>query len=671
MNNRVRLVLLSFLMLFVELSLIRWLGSDVFYLSYFSNFVLLGSFLGIGIGFLRANSRFALFSYAPLALAALVGFVLRFPVEIDRSGNDLIFFGGGMTPSGLPSWIILPLIFLAVALVMSMIAEGVARTFVNFQPLEAYRLDIMGSLLGIVTFSLLSFLSAPPLGWGLVVSAVFLVLLLPRPPVAAVVCIVVLLGFLQWESSRPGVVWSPYYKIKLINLTYGPGDDVVMLTVNSVPHQSIETVKGRRTREPIYFRPYVLAQNSHADVLIVGAGNGTDAAIALDAGAQHVDAVEIDPRIYSIGKSLNPNHPYSDPRVTVHVTDARAFMEQNHQKYDLVLFALPDSITLIPGQSALRLESYLFTAEAMQTAKGHLKPDGVFAQYNYYRDQWLLDRYGTMLQNTYGHAPCVESIGSGGSRFALLAESTNPAAVQCSTPWAPTAAFAKDAVTDNHPFPYLRYPEIPPNYLQTLALVLIASLIAVRLTTGSLRQMSTYADLFAMGAAFLLLETKNVVQFALLFGTTWTVNALVFGGILVAVLAAVEVTRRAKVPRMEVLYVLLFAALGVAWLVPPEMLLKLDLIPRFFAAIAVAFGPIFIANLIFADRYKQVGSSTIAFGANLLGAMVGGVLEYTSLIVGYRSLLLVVAALYVAALVLERRQRAGVAGGRTATGVVS
>jgi len=94
MNNRVRLVLLSFLMLFVELSLIRWLGSDVFYLSYFSNFVLLGSFLGIGIGFLRANSRFALFSYAPLALAALVGFVLRFPVEIDRSGNDLIFFGG-------------------------------------------------------------------------------------------------------------------------------------------------------------------------------------------------------------------------------------------------------------------------------------------------------------------------------------------------------------------------------------------------------------------------------------------------------------------------------------------------------------------------------------------------------------------------------------------------
>jgi len=182
--------------------------------------------------------------------------------------------------------------------------------------------------------------------------------------------------------------------------------------------------------------------------------------------------------------------------------------------------------------------------------------------------------------------------------------------------------------------------------------------------------MRSYADLFAMGAAFLLLETKNVVQFALLFGTTWTVNALVFGGILVAVLAAVEVTRRARLPRLEVLYVFLFAALAVAWLVPPETMLKLDFVPRFLAAVAVAFGPIFIANLIFADRYKQVGSSTIAFGANLLGAMVGGVLEYTSLVVGYRALLLVVAALYVAALGLERRQRSGGdASGAAATAV--
>jgi hypothetical protein len=94
---RVRLVLLSFLMLFVELALIRWSGSNVLYLSYFSNFVLLGSFLGIGIGFLRADRRHNLAPYAPVALAALVAFVRFFPVEVRRSGSDVIFLSRRVT----------------------------------------------------------------------------------------------------------------------------------------------------------------------------------------------------------------------------------------------------------------------------------------------------------------------------------------------------------------------------------------------------------------------------------------------------------------------------------------------------------------------------------------------------------------------------------------------
>src|SRR3954447_17445621 len=93
MSDKWRLVLLSFLMLFVELALIRWTGSNIIYLSYFTNFVLLGSFLGIGMGFLRARSRFRMFRFAPLALALLVFLVLRFPVSVDRTGSQLIYFG--------------------------------------------------------------------------------------------------------------------------------------------------------------------------------------------------------------------------------------------------------------------------------------------------------------------------------------------------------------------------------------------------------------------------------------------------------------------------------------------------------------------------------------------------------------------------------------------------
>src|SRR5438128_5178116 len=102
MNNKTRLVLLSFLMLFVELALIRWTGSNIIYLSYFSNFVLLGSFLGIGVGFLRARARIDLFKWAPVALTLLVIFVRAFPVRVNRSGSQLIFFGNGPS-GGLPS----------------------------------------------------------------------------------------------------------------------------------------------------------------------------------------------------------------------------------------------------------------------------------------------------------------------------------------------------------------------------------------------------------------------------------------------------------------------------------------------------------------------------------------------------------------------------------------
>src|ERR1700682_559931 len=173
---RARLVALSFLMLFVELALIRWTASTILYLSYLSNFILLSSFLGIGLGFLRSNARRDLSPFAPVGLVALVAFVRLFPVEIDRSGTELVFFGALGTQTGLPAWLTLPVLFLGVAGVMMLIGEGVARTFRLFRPLDAYRLDILGSLAGIVAFSVLSFLGAPPLAWGAVVAVVLLVL---------------------------------------------------------------------------------------------------------------------------------------------------------------------------------------------------------------------------------------------------------------------------------------------------------------------------------------------------------------------------------------------------------------------------------------------------------------------------------------------------------------
>ena len=653
MGARARLILLSALMLFVELALIRWAGSNVVYLSYFSNFILLGSFLGIGIGFLRARSERDLFRWAPVALAGFVAFVRLFPVEIDRTGSELIYFGL-LRPTGLPTWVTLPIVFAAVAAIMTFIAQGVGRAFTRFEPLEAYRLDIMGSILGIVAFTVLSFLRAPPWVWGVIAAVVFVLLLRPSVRAVHAVALLALVVVLTDESLEGSNSWSPYYKVTTIERGDPALGGTLLINVNGIPHQAVQSVETRRRNEPVYFVPYErYTDGTPEDVLIVGAGNGTDVSIALSEGVRRIDAVEIDPRLYEIGRELHPNRPYDDPRVTVHIDDGRAFLERSRSTYDLILFALPDSLTLVSGQSSLRLESYLFTEEAMREAREHLAVGGVFAMYNYYREEWLIDRLARTLQEAFGTQPCVDSVGAAG-HLAVLSASSNADALSC--PNAPRdLSRAPEPSADDHPFLYLRTASIPDFYLLTIALILIASLFLIRVSAGPLRQMVPYVDLFFMGVAFLLLETKNVVQFALLFGTTWFVNALVFAGILLSVLAAVELARHVRLARPQVLYALLLATVAVAYVVPQDALLNLSFVPRFAAATALAFAPIFLANLVFAQRFREVGDSTTAFAANLLGAMVGGVLEYVALITGYRTLLIVVAVTYGLAFLTGRR----------------
>jgi SAM-dependent methyltransferase len=644
-SPRLRLVLLSFLMLFVELALIRWIGSNVVYLSYFSNFILLGSFLGIGVGFLRSDADRNLFRWAPVTLAFLVAFVTVFNVRLDRSGSDLLFFGA-LEATGLPIWVVLPIIFVAVAAVMAMIGEEVARTFAEFEPLEAYRLDISGSILGIAAFAALSFTGAPPVAWGAIVGGLMLVLVRSGWRALQVAAVVGLLVILGRESILPFNSWSPYYKIQVSRDPNVP--EAYHFAVNGIPHQEAAPAEVRRTQQPIYFVPYERAKaDSPGDVLIIGAGTGSDVSTALAAGARHVDAVEIDPRLQQLGVELHPDHPYDDPRVEVFIDDGRAFLEQTDRRYDLILFALPDSLTLVSGQSSLRLESYLFTEEAMAAARDRLKPGGEFAMYNFYREQWLVDRLAGTLQTVYKHAPCLDTVGEVG-KLAVMTIGQTATSVTCPTTWTASGEVPPPA-TDDYPFLYLRERGIPVLYLTAILLILVASLVLVRAAGVRLFAIRGYLDLFFMGMAFLLLETKSVVQFALLFGTTWFVNALVFAGILASVLAAIEVTRRARLPRSAYLYAALLMAVLIGWLIQPHALLSLPLVPRFVAAVLIWFAPIFVANLVFAQRFRDVGASRVAFGANLLGAMVGGLLEYAALVTGYQTLALLVAALYLCA----------------------
>ncbi|MEY3733808.1 MAG: hypothetical protein RL347_1167 [Actinomycetota bacterium] len=644
-------------MLFVQLALIRWAGANLVHLSYFSNLILLASFLGIGLGFLRARKPRDLGRYAPVAILVLIAFIFFFPARIEGSSSELIFFTE-VRPTGLPTWVTLPLVFLVVAFAMTLLGEITGRAFLEFTALDAYRWDIVGSLSGTLLFTLVAFLRSPSWIWPTVMLVALVLLYGKSLPILSWLAALGIIVLLVLESLTPGVSWSPYYKVTTQDYT-NTAPPYTAIQVNGIPHQNVLDAESRLQLEPLYGKPYERAvDNPLRNVLVIGAGTGTDVALALSRGAQHVDAVEIDPRILQIGIEKNPNQPYADPRVTTYIDDGRAFLSRTDGEYDLILFALPDSLTLVSGASQLRLESYLFTRESIQEAYDHLSPDGVFAMYNYYREDWLINRLAGTVEEVFGHSPCIDRFTAVQS-LAVMAVGKSADNAVCDDTWerAAIAASGQEIPSpsmDDHPFLYLKDASIPQIYLLLIGLILAVSLIAIRVVGGPLRQMRGYADLFLMGMAFLLLETRSITTFALLFGTTWLVNALVFAGVLLAVLLAIEVTRRFSRRRPWVIAAL-FISLAVAWLVPNAWLLTLPVPVRLLVAVALAFAPIFCANLYFTSRFKEAANPTAAFAANLFGAMIGGCLEYLSLLTGYRFLIIVAALIYLAAVLVGRR----------------
>jgi SAM-dependent methyltransferase len=671
MSVRVRLVIASALMLFTELLLIRWLGANLLHLSYFSNIVLLGSFLGIGLGFLMAKPGRQSPWWFPLGLALLVAAVLLAPGGIDRAGSDIIYFTALQTSTGLPPAFTLTVVFAAVAAVLTGPGLLVAQCFLELPRLDAYRYDLIGSLAGTVLFAVMSFLSAPPVVWAVFLVAATVVLI-PRPRWLVVVSLVAFTGMLAIGTLQ-GDIWSPYYKIQTDSSTLTTADGAhypaIGVIANGVPHQSIVPIEARLTKQSFYPVPYErITPGPVGDVLVVGAGNGSDVALALHFGATSVDAVEIDPRIHDLGVDLHPDKPFSDPRVHSYITDGRAFLHTTDRKYDLVIFALPDSLTLVAGSNQLRLESYLFTQEAFEDVRSVLKPGGAFSMYNYYREDWLVGRLANTATNAFGHQPCIDTYSNVSAVITVgLTEADQACPAPGSNATSVAAVAGPDPVHDTRPFLYLKDASIPSLFLLMIAIIIVLSLIAVRVVGGPLRRMAPYVDLACLGAAFLLLETRAVTWSALLFGTTWVVNAIVFAGVLIVVLLAVEVTRRLPVkPTRPAAFVFLAATLLVAWLVPTTWLLSLPIGLRVVAAVAIAFGPVFASNIVFATRFNSTEDGTSAFAANLLGAMVGGCLEYLALIIGYPGLIGLAALLYLAAFLLAPKARGALTPGVSA-----
>jgi len=711
-TNRIHLFLVGFLILFLELACIRWFSAYVIFLQFFTNIVLIAAFLGMSIGCVRARKGadwLARFTWlAPVAVASALGInalYLSFSgLSIDVGGQgetpQVVFFGTeyrdvDIAAFAIPMEAIAGFFFVLIVFLFIGPGQILGRCF-DRDPsrVRAYTANIAGSLAGILCFAFSSFAQMPPVVWfavGFAAVAYFLQqagkLTLVR---AALLAATVFLIFVIDQSPTKTVssFWSPYYRVIL-------DQDTRRINVNTVSHQSMRQVDRSG---PIYSLIHLLERDSGGapfqDVLVIGAGSGNDVAGALRHGVGRVDAVEIDPVIAQIGRDHHPARPYQDPRVDLHLNDGRNFLRETERTYDLVVYALVDSLILHSSVSQIRLESFLFTEEAFADVKRVLKPGGRFVAYNYFRQGWIVHRIAAMLDRAFGVPPIVISLenkdairdtdkaqgftvliaGGDGAlaqafdrndAFWLHREPRRNEAVNgfgAAPPeladgasqgdWlriAPSrlVAGAKTVGTasDNWPFLYLRTQTVPYLYLKGVLLMTVLGL-AVLYWQAPGHRIAMNGRMFFLGAAFLLVETKAVVQLALVFGSTWIVNSLVFAAILVMILAANLYVLRVKEVRLSRHYALLFAGLVLHILVPLDAFLAGGFLWRYVGPCLLALGPMFFAGVIFAVSFRASKEPDRDFGANIAGAVVGGFAEYLSMLLGFQYLLLVAMVFY-------------------------
>ena len=220
--------------------------------------------------------------------------------------------------------------------------------------------------------------------------------------------------------------------------------------------------------------------------------------------------------------------------------------------------------------------------------------------------------------------------------------------------------------TDDWPFLYARKPAIPGLTWRGIVLMLVLSValwfafganktLAPDGSSGTAPEWGLMLRSFFLGAGFMLVETKAVVQMALLFGGTWMVNTVVFAAILVMTLAGNLFAGKVNPKRLEPYYVGLFIALGIGLAIPPSAFLGLDPTVQILGVCALVFAPIAFAGVIFATSFRRTTQPDRVFGANVAGALVGGLAENTSVVLGFQLLLCVAVGFYLLSAVFGNR----------------
>lgn len=671
-KNDWELLLISFISLFLELAIIRWLSSEVRIFAYFKTLPLMAAFLGFGIGFFLHARASKIFPWFPRLVCLLIfiiawasGLGITHVIFVDPRQYFLLGIGfGDHVAQSIPSlfqtfkaiFVIVSLFFLTM-ITFAALTSKAGELLNQERPLRGYSINVTGSLLGIAGFSLVSYLEWPPVVWLIIVFPPLLYFYRNQKKLSVIYFLVTLAITFMANYANPAI-WSPYYRISVQNL-HLPHDPYHMdIAVNYDGFQTIKDLSQRyigqfpeivqRNYNRHYNIPYFLSRKKIKSVLILGGGAGNDAAAAIRNGASRVDVVEIDPAIARIGYDFHPEKPYSSAEVHLYIDDARSFLQKTQQTYDLIVFATLDSHTVFSSLSSLRLDNFIFTRESLLNAENRLNRSGGIAINFFMSKRWLFLRHFDNLKEVMGSDPLIY-VDTKHQEASLLAgdifdKNKSPGI----TSYVSLKDLSDDSrvepTSDDWPFLFLEKRGIPLHYLLPLFIIFVLSFIPLRISRIKVRDINWH--LFFMGAAFLLIETKAVTTLALIFGSTWMVNSIVFSAVLSMILLANLLIGRLSFLSYTSLYIGLFVTLFFNYLFSFDTLNQFEWNIRVLCGGFIIGLPLFFAALIFAKAFAVVESPSLSLASNLFGALVGGLLEYLDMWTGLRGLNLVALVLY-------------------------
>jgi SAM-dependent methyltransferase len=673
------IVLVTMLSLLLELVLIRWLASVFPVYSFYKNFTMLACFLGLGAGYAVAERQpcTPALVLPMLALFVLVITLLRY----DTGELYLIFSIGWLSNFDLPVYLLLGASFVICACICYPVGQLCGKLLRSSNSLNAYGLNLAGSVLGVIALFVMSLYWLPPVIWFAVTGGILLLFVLGRDEYlpAGIASFCVLLAILAWPV-QPGTqrIYSPY---QLLERTAKDDGLMQILSGGSYYQKVYNFADNRRGQESnadrfvraYYEFPYNFKQAPER-VAIVGAGSGNDVATALRMGAAHVDAIEIDPAIAFLGRSYHPERPYDDPRVTLSINDARNFFRTANQQYDLIIYGVLDSHTALSHASNLRVDSYVYTREGIAEAFRLLRPGGVLS----ISFTLVNDALGFKLSKILSDLPgagkplAVRVRYDNAKTTAFVVKKGQAVTVPDANAFASigftdvseyfSRPYPDSAVpTDDWPFFYMVERSFPVTYMIALAMVLLLSYVFVRKTIGFTDPIDRdYLPFFFLGSGFMLVETKAITELGLHLGGTWfVIAAAILLVLIMAFLANLIVRRTARKlagPAYLGLFISLLVGYGLAtshgqWTFgPPLMQLALSCL--------VLTVPLFFAGIIFSSLIgeAEINIST-AFAYNLMGALFGGVMEYNSMYFGFAFLYLLAFGFYSCAWVFSWKSR--------------